>query len=347
MAAIETDGLTKVFPGTRRIPGVRGGSEPVTAVDDLDLVVEEGEVFGFLGPNGAGKSTTINALLDYVEPTAGSATVLGMDPNADTAALHDRLGVLPEEPGFYDRLTARKHLLVAIRTKGAADDPDALLDRVGLSGDAARQVGEFSTGMRQRLGLAMALVGDPDLLILDEPTAGLDPNGVRRLRTIVDEEAARGTPVFFASHVLEQVELVCDRVGILRAGSLVALDTIEGLRSELYAGATVTATLESVPADAAAAVSAVDGVTETTVEGDQVVASCTTGPAKVAVVNALQDAGGTVLDLAIESAELESLFAAYAGTSRDPATDSGSSDGAGSAADEVPAAGEPQEVTES
>jgi ABC-2 type transport system ATP-binding protein len=346
MPAIRTDGLTKVFPGERRIPGVRQESPPVTAVEGLDLVVEDGEVFGFLGPNGAGKSTTINILLDYVRPTEGTATVLGMDAQAETAAIHDRLGVLPEEPGFYDRLTARKHLRLAVRTKGADDDPPDVLERVGLADAADRQVGGFSTGMRQRLGMALALVGDPDLLVLDEPTAGLDPNGVRRLRSIVDEEVDRGATVFFSSHVLEQVEALCARGGIRRPGALVALDPLEGLGRELGAGDTLSVTVEAVPDDAAASVAALDGVADARVEGTTVVAACTTGRAKAAAINALEDAGATVTDIDVESTDLESLFTAYAGASRTPGGDGESPAAGAPPAGEAGPADDPPEVSD-
>src|SRR6056297_3406256 len=193
MAAIRTSGLTKRYDG-----GLLGSD--VTAVDGLDLVVEEGEVYGFLGPNGAGKSTTIDVLLDYARPTAGTATVLGHDANAESEAVSERVGVLPEGYGLYDRLTGRRNLEFALDWRGADDDPDRLLDRVGLDADdAARPVGDYSKGMTQRVALAMVLVGDPDLLVLDEPSSGLDPNGIRLLREIVREQAAQGTTVFFSS----------------------------------------------------------------------------------------------------------------------------------------------------
>jgi ABC-2 type transport system ATP-binding protein len=177
MTAIRTENLTKRYD-----TGLFGRGE-VTAVEGVDLVVEEGEVYGFLGPNGAGKSTTIDMLLDYARPTAGSVELFGTDVNADPQVVRERVGVLPEGYGLYDRLTARRHLEFAIDWRDADDDVGALLDRVGLDeSDATRSVGDYSKGMQQRLALAMALVDDPEMIILDEPSSGLDPNGIRLLR---------------------------------------------------------------------------------------------------------------------------------------------------------------------
>ncbi len=313
MRAIETRGLTKRFPGQHWIPGFRESSPPQTAVRNLDLEVELGEVFGFLGPNGAGKSTTINLLLDYVRPTAGTATVLGMDAREQATLIHDRIGVLPEHLTLWDRLTARKHVEFVAETKAVGVDIEAILARVGLEDAADRPVGEFSTGMAQRLGLGMALVGEPDLLILDEPTAGLDPNGVRRLRAIVQQEADRGATVFFSSHVLEQVEAVCDRVGILRDGKLVAVDTMAGLRENVGAGETLAVQVEGATDDVASAVRNVEDVADVTIEDQVVEATCTTGPAKVDVIDAIRETDTSIRDFDVETADLEALFATYAG----------------------------------
>ncbi len=228
--AIEMEGLTK-----------RYGS--VAAVDGLDLTVEPGETYGFLGPNGAGKSTTIGLLLDYLRPTAGTIRVLGRDPR-DVVAVHDRIGVLPDRFGVYEDLSGRRHVALVVDTKRTDDDPDALLSRVGLSDAADKVAGKYSQGMQQRLALAMALVGAPELLVLDEPFTGLDPHGVRRVREIVREESGRGATVFFSSHVLGQVELVCDRVGVLHNGRLVAEGSLDGLRER--AGTDGDATMEDV-----------------------------------------------------------------------------------------------------
>ena len=296
MAAIETAGLTKRYGD-------------VTAVDDLELTVEEGEVFGFLGPNGAGQSTTIDLLLDFVRPTAGSATVLGYDAQADAQKVSQRVGVLPEGFDVYPRLTGRRHVEFAIETTDADDDPDAILERVGLEPDARdRPAGEYSTGMRQRLATGIALVGDPDLLLMDEPASGLDPHGIRDLQTLVREEADAGTTVFFSSHILEHVEAVCDRIGVLVDGQLVAVDTIAGLRASVGTGATMELTLAGRADRAADVVTALEGVADVTTAGRSLECLVTDPRAKALVVTELEDAGVTVRDLRVEDASLESLY---------------------------------------
>ncbi len=229
--SIELRNLTKRFDNT-------------VAVDDLSLTVMDDETYGFLGPNGAGKSTTISMLLDYRRPTEGTARVLGQDPHTDGAQMRARIGHLPDRYSLYDNLSARRHLRFVIDTKGAADDPEVLLERVGLADVVDDPAGTFSQGMEQRLALAMALAGDPELLILDEPFSGLDPHGVRTVRDIVHEERERDTAVFFSSHILGQVELVCDRLGILHNGRLIAEGTLEELKENI--GADEDASIEDI-----------------------------------------------------------------------------------------------------
>ena len=293
--------------------GVRKEFGDVTAVRGLDLTVEDGEVYGFLGPNGAGKSTTIDMLLDLVRPTAGTVRVLGRDATSDGVSIRRQTGVLPDGFSVYDRLSGRKHVEFAVRSKEADDDPDALLERVGLLGDADRKAGGYSKGMRQRLALAMALVGDPDLLVLDEPSSGLDPAGAKEMREIVQREADRGATVFFSSHILEQVDAVCDRVGILRDGELVAEDSVEGLREAVGGEETLEIAVGGADgaSDAAVeAVRAVDGVSRVDRDGDALVVSCADG-AKTRVIAALEDAGVAVDDFHTREASLEDLFLAY------------------------------------
>jgi ABC-2 type transport system ATP-binding protein len=298
MAAIEANGLTKQF------------GENVLAVDDLDLTVRDDEVFGFLGPNGAGKSTTINMLLGFLSPSAGSMEVLGHDVASESQAIRQRTGLLPEGYEPYPNLTGREHVESAIDAKGADDDdPDRLLDRVGLDPDDARRAArEYSTGMRQRMSLAVSLVGDPDLLIFDEPSSGLDPDGVALLREIIREERDRGATVFFSSHILEEVEKVCDRVGILNEGELVALDTIDNLRGELQANATVTARLDAIPPDLS--VEDVSGAGDISIDDETVTVACAEPSAKMRALRYL-DERATVEDIAIEEASLEALFNEY------------------------------------
>ncbi|ELZ12249.1 sulfate-transporting ATPase [Halovivax asiaticus JCM 14624] len=231
MAAIQLSGVTKTYGD-------------VAALRGIDLTVERGEVFGFLGPNGAGKSTTIDILLRYTHPTDGRVEVLGHDVATDPVAVRRETGVLPEGFAPFETMTGRQHVEYAIEANAADDDPDELLERVDVAHAADRLATGYSKGMAQRLTLATALVGEPDLLILDEPSTGLDPHGVRTMREIVREECDRGATVFFSSHILEQVEAVADRVGILSDGQLLTVDTIDGLRDGVGATGELTVTLE-------------------------------------------------------------------------------------------------------
>jgi len=312
MAAIELSGVTKRFGD-------------VTAVRDLDLRVAEGEVFGFLGPNGAGKSTTINMILDFVRPTAGSVRVLGRDAQDHSVAVRRETGVLPEGFSVYERLTGRQHIEFAAESKAYEADPDEVLARVGLDGDGDRKAGGYSKGMRQRLALGMALIGRPDLLILDEPSTGLDPSGAKEMREIVRAEADRGATVFFSSHVLGQVEAVCDRVGILRAGELVAVDSIEGLREAVGGDERLEITVDAATTDDLDAVRALDGVSAADTDGGTVTVSCESD-AKTAVISALEDAEVTVKDFRTEESSLEDLFLAYTEGGSGPGARNGEQD---------------------
>jgi len=302
MAAIQTKGLRKVF------------GDDVVAVDNLDLSIEEGEIFGFLGPNGAGKSTTINMLLDFIRPTAGSAEVFGMDAQAEAAAIRDRIGVLPEGYGFDDYLTGREYMQWAIETKGAGDDPDELLDTVGILGEADRAAAGYSKGMQQRLAFGMALAGDPDLLVLDEPSTGMDPNGIQHMRSVIRNRAAEGTTVFFSSHILSEVEAVCDRVGVMNEGRLVAMDSIEGLRESASGQASIELTCAEAPS--VDGVADIDGVAEVDVAGTKLTATCTDPKAKVEVVKRV-DRRTEVVDILADNTSLEELFNQFTGGGRD------------------------------
>ncbi|WP_227375642.1 ABC transporter ATP-binding protein [Haladaptatus halobius] len=298
MAAIELNSVTKRYGD-------------VTALRDVDLVVEEGEIFGFLGPNGAGKSTTIDVLLDFVRPTAGSATVLGYDAQRESLEVRKRVGVLPDAYHVYDRLTGLQHVEFAVQSKGADDDPMAILERVGIADAADRKVGGYSKGMTQRLVFGMALVGEPELLILDEPSTGLDPKGAREMREIINEERDRGATVFFSSHILEQVEAVCDRVGILMGGELVAVDTIDGLRATVSTEQTLSVSVDT-PLDETTldAVRAVDGVSQATASGTAVAVTLE-ARSKAAVLNTLEERSVGVEDFSTGETSLEELFMAY------------------------------------
>jgi len=215
---IRTENLTKVYNGK-------------PAVDGLNLEIGEGEIFGFLGPNGAGKSTTILMLTGMIEPTAGRCFVDGIEVANDPLAVKRIIGYLPEDVGFYGNLTGEQNLDYFARfyDMNAADRKERIaeiLRLVHLDG-VTQKAGEYSRGMKQRLGLAQALINDPKVLFLDEPTANLDPEGVREYRDLVTRLAGEGKTVFVSSHILSEVRAVCRTVGLLAAGRLVAQGTID------------------------------------------------------------------------------------------------------------------------
>jgi ABC-2 type transport system ATP-binding protein len=210
----------------------------IAAVDTVDLLVARGELYGFLGPNGAGKTTTIRMALGLILPSSGEVDLLGEPVRGDRAPL-ERVGALVEEPAFWKYLSGRKNLEYFARAGVGADRQgtrerlariDEVLETVGLSAAAGKRVKAYSQGMRQRLGLALALLGQPELLVLDEPTNGLDPSGMREMRVLLRRLADGGTTIFVSSHLLSEVEAMCDRVGVMAQGRLVAQGPPSSLR---------------------------------------------------------------------------------------------------------------------
>jgi ABC-2 type transport system ATP-binding protein len=226
MDAIRTDALTKHYPVGFWRP------KPYAALDGLTLQVQAGEVFGFLGPNGAGKTTTLKLLMQLVFPTSGSAAILGR-PVGDLD-VRRRIGYLPENPSFYDNVTAEELLgyfasLFGYRGADRTRRVSRLLDRVGLGAERRLQLRKYSKGMIQRVGIAQALLNDPEVVFLDEPMSGLDPIGRRDVRALILERRDAGATVFFSSHILSDAEAICSRVGIVSAGRLVACGRVTDL----------------------------------------------------------------------------------------------------------------------
>ncbi|GET32572.1 hypothetical protein PbJCM13498_14350 [Prolixibacter bellariivorans] len=211
-----------------------------TAVNRLNLSVKKGEVFGLLGPNGAGKSTTILMMLGLTEPTSGSVKVCGINSTENPIEVKRRVGYLPEDVGFYPDLTGMENLKYIARLNGIPEkDVETkareMLTRVGLDEQAEKKTGKYSRGMRQRLGLAEVLIKTPEVIILDEPTSGIDPTGIREfLELIVQLSKEEGLTVLFSSHNLHQVQQVCDRVGLFVSGKLIAEGNIESLSQKLF-----------------------------------------------------------------------------------------------------------------
>ena len=225
------------------------------AVNDLNLSIRKGEVFGLLGPNGAGKTTTILMLLGLTEPTAGTATIAGCDCTRNPLEVKSIVGYLPDNVGFYTDMTGRQNLRFTGRLNGLdgqelEDRIDALLERVGMTEAADKKTGTYSKGMRQRLGIADVLIKDPQVIIMDEPTLGIDPEGMRELLNIIRDLSVKdGRTVLISSHQLQQIQQVCDRVGIYVEGTLVACGTLAELEAHIQKNGTYLLEVDVEPCD--------------------------------------------------------------------------------------------------
>ena len=286
-SAIETFGLTK-----------RYGS--ITAVRDLNLRIGRGQVFGFLGPNGAGKSTTIRMLLALQRPTRGHATLLGLDAQASSVEAHRRTGYLPGDLELFPRLTGQQHIAWFLGARGIHDDSLArrLIDRFQVVAD--RPVRQLSKGNRQKIGLVLAFMHRPELLVLDEPTSGLDPLMQHEFASLLRETADEGRTVFLSSHELDEVQRSADRIGIVKAGRLVAEDTVEGLRRAAPQKMEVRFRRPVDPA----ALQALAGVTVTASQGRRLTLDVTGEIGPVLKVIASHDP----VDLIARPADLDELF---------------------------------------
>jgi beta-exotoxin I transport system ATP-binding protein len=327
VSAIRAEGLSKNYG--RRLP-VRGRGAVVRALQDVSIDVREGEIFGFLGPNGAGKSTMIRVLLGYLHPTAGSASVLGLDIARESVAIRRRVGYLPGGIALYDTMTGDSLLdyLAALYGREPVRRT-ALLERLEFSArDMRRLVRDYSRGMRQKMGIIQALQHDPELAILDEPSEGLDPLMQRAFYEILEDLHREGRTIFFSSHVLSEVERICDRVAIIRQGRIVALEEVAALLNRRRRHVEMRLAgdaprLEGVPG--VSGVQVHDSILRCDLEGD-------VGPFLRAI------AGAPITDLTIEPAHLEEAFLEFYASGRDTA----GGDGAGSAAGSESAT--PQEI---
>ena len=299
--AVETRGLSKRF-GSR------------LAVDGLDMVVPRGAVYGFLGPNGSGKTTTIRMLLGLVEPTSGTRSLLGHAIPREASRALPQVGALVEGPAFHPYLSGRSNL-ARLDAADLWSDPrtartriDAALDRVGLLATAGKRYRAYSLGMRQRLAIAASLLTPRELLVLDEPTNGLDPQGTREVRHLVASLAEDGATVLISSHLLSEVEQICSHLGIMSDGRLVAQGTVSELRG---AGVTTVGVTTSQPSDAASVLGRL-GVTDVEVVGDEVRGH--PGPvAPETIVAALVHANVPVRGFAVTTPSLEDLFVGLTG----------------------------------
>ena len=301
---IETVNLTKKYDG-------------FTAVNNLNLRVEKGEVFGLLGPNGAGKTTTILMLLGLTDPTSGKVTVLGMDPTRKTLSVKSKVGYIPDTVGFYDELTARENLIYIAKLNGLSGSTayqriDEVLTRVGLADVADQRVGTYSRGMRQRLGVADVLIKQPQLIIMDEPTQGLDPERAREFLHMIRSLKEEGITILLSSHLLHQVQIVCDRVGLFHRGRMVLEGTVSELAKKVLGRAyrvvleaqgspqVILEALEKVPGQVG--VRHLEG-TRYEVEAESDI--------RPEVARAVVQSGANLLGLEVEAQSLDEIYARY------------------------------------
>lgn len=297
---IHTERLTKTY-------GVHRG------ITELDLDVTEGEIFGFLGPNGAGKTTTMRVLLDLIRPTSGRAEVFGIETTKDPVAIHRRLGYLPGEFDLYDRLTGADTIAYFANLRGGVDAGyvASLVERLDL--DPSRRFKEYSKGNKQKVGLIIALQHRPDLLILDEPTAGLDPLIQQTFFEIIREARTEGRSVFLSSHIIDEVDRTCDRVAIIREGRLVQVDSIEAIRRLAFHHVEL-AFARPVPPTI---FSALEGVSEVVADGS-VVRMRVAGPIGAVLATA---APHGIVDVVSREPNLEDVFLAQYGGGTPAGTD--------------------------
>ncbi len=300
---LETQGLTKKYG-------------EFTAVQDLNLAVTQGEVFGLLGPNGAGKTTTILMLLGLTEPTAGQVRVLGLDPARQPLSVKARVGYLPEQVGFYDGLTAFENLIYIAKLNGLPRQEayrriDALLTQMGLDQVANRRVGAFSRGMRQRLGVAEVLLKQPQLVIMDEPTQGLDPEAAHEFLEIIRRLKQDGITVLLSSHQLHQVQAVCDRVGLFHRGQMVLCGTVPELAQRVLGGAYRIHLQAEGPADLEDAFRRIDGVLQVHRSAPSTYELEAEADVRAEAARSVVQLGGRLLALDIQMPDLDEVYARY------------------------------------
>jgi len=293
--AIEVNGLIKKFNGLR-------------AVDNVSFNVKKGEIFGFLGPNGAGKTTTIKAMLGLIHANSGEIKINGYDIKHNGKDAKKFVGYLPERVAFYDNLTAFQnlHFYTEIK-KSSKEECISLIEEFGLSDAINKKVGTFSKGMVQRLGMARAILGTSPILILDEPSGGLDPRGVVLIRNKIREMKNKGTTIFISSHILSEIQEICDRVGIINKGVLVAQDTVSGLSKKLNLKPKITVELEKMSNDVVESVKKVQGVDKVERIGKSIDVICDP-KTKAKVILAIESAGGNIINLYTREPSLEEVF---------------------------------------
>jgi ABC-2 type transport system ATP-binding protein len=297
-ATIEVHGLTKTY-------------NHLAAVNNVSFRVNKGEIFGFLGPNGAGKTTTIKAILDLIHADSGTITINGVPIKTHAKDAKKSIGYMPEKVAFYDNLTAVQNLRFYAEIKHASKDECVhLVNEFGLGDTGKKRVGTFSKGMVQRLGMARAILGNPPILILDEPSGGLDPRGVVLIRDKILEMKKKGATIFVSSHILSEIQEICDRVAIINKGVIVAEDTVAGLSKKLNLKPHITITLDAMTPAIETAVKKLPGVDSVQAKGNILEIICD-GAMKAKVILAVSTVGGNIQNLQTKEPSLEEVFMRY------------------------------------
>ena len=298
---IQVDGLVKHYGHVR-------------AVDDVSFAVERGEIFGLLGPNGAGKTTIISILSCLVPPSAGSAWVAGYDVVAESLEVRNRIGVVPQEIALYQTLSARENLIFWGRMYGLsgatlAARADELIETVGLRERARTRIDTFSGGMKRRINIAVGLLHDPEVLFLDEPTVGIDPQTRRNLLDLAKELNEKGLTILYTTHYLEEAEFLCDRVGIVDRGRMIALGTQRELVAEIGATDTITVEADGLEPGLTRSLEEMDGILETSMDEDVMRLNAESGSRLLpAIVERLTSAGVAIRSVDVSAPNLESVF---------------------------------------
>jgi len=287
------------------------------AVDKLNLRVDEGEIFGFLGPNGAGKTTTILMLLGLTEPTSGKARICGFDSTREPLKVKRITGYLPEKVGFYEDLTARENLDYTAALNGfsrevASRKINELIDMVGLAEMANHKVGTFSHGMKQRLGIADVMIKDPKVAFFDEPTAGIDPEGIEQVLALISNMAKQKVTIVLSSHQLQQVQKICTRVGILSKGHLVAEGSVNQLGRETIGGGKfrVEVQVSEPTSKLLKSIKSIKGVTNVETSGDMLLISCEKD-LRPQIARTIVDSDCLLVQMKIEEYGLDDVYMKY------------------------------------
>ena len=296
--AIEVNNLTKIY-------------DKIPVVKNLSFNVKKGEIFGFLGPNGAGKTTTIKTMLGLIHKNSGSVKINGIDVSTDGKKIKKTIGYLPERVAFYDNLTALQNLYFYAEMKNIPRGQCVnLLIEMGLKEHAHKKVGKFSHGMIQRLGMARAILGNPSILILDEPTGGLDPRGVKLIREKMEELNKKGVTIFVSSHILSEIQAVADQVGIINRGVLVAKNSVSQLSNQLKIKPKLILELSKISEKIIQSVKSVKGIDKVEIRGNNLEIMCNP-EVRAKVVVAIEKAGGNIINIQTKEPNLEEVFMRY------------------------------------